>query len=99
MLAPISEFHAPGDLARISQAWLTPNILVRTTWAKMRGLSEFQLHEITPRHSAAKISVKRRPTAPKGVAYQIADYASSRRQKRCHAASSAIPPSRCDPLL
>ena len=39
----------------------------------MRGLSEFQLLSRTPHNSADKISVKRRPTAPEGVAYQLAD--------------------------
>ena len=60
-------------LARISRDWRTPNVFVRTMWAKTRGLSEFQLSEITPRNYAAKISVKRRPTATEGVEYQIAD--------------------------
>ena len=38
----------------------------------MRGLSEFQLREIAPHYSASKIAVKRPPTAPEGVAYQLA---------------------------
>ena len=67
-------------LARISRAWQMPNVFVRTTWVKTRGLSEFQLYEITPRHSASKISVKRRPNAPEGLAYQLADCAASWRQ-------------------
>ena len=88
-------------LARISWSWQTPNVLVSTTWAKTRGLLEFQLHDRTPRHSAARIALKRRPTAPEGVAYQLADCAASWRQPRCHAAASAIPPRpgascRCD---
>ena len=66
-------------LAQISRAWRTPIVLVSTTWAKTRGLSEFQLREITPRHSAARITVKRRPTAPEGVAYQLADFTANRR--------------------
>ena len=85
--------------ARVSWDRRTLNIFVSTTWAKTRVLLEFQLRDITPRHSAARISVKRCPTAPEGVAYQLADCAASRRQRRCHAASSAIPPSRCNPLL
>ena len=60
-------------LARISQAQRTPNVLIRTTWEKTRGLSDFQLRASTPLHSAAKIAVKRRPTTPEGVAYQLAD--------------------------
>ena len=67
-------------LARISRARQMPNVLVNTTWAKTRGISEFQLLLITPRHSAAKIAVKRCPTAPEGVAYQLADCAASRLQ-------------------
>ena len=82
-------------LARISQTRRMPNVFVRTTWAKTRGLSEFQLREITPCHSAARIAVKRRATASEGVAYQLADCATYWRQQRCHAASSAIYPSRC----
>ena len=61
------------SLALISRALQTPNIFVRTTWAKTRGISEFQLLPITPRHSADKITVRQRPTAPEGVAYQLAD--------------------------
>ena len=38
-------------LALISRARRTPNVFVRTTWAKTRGLSEFQIHDITPLHS------------------------------------------------
>ena len=59
--------------ARISWALRTPNVFIRTTWAKTRGLFEFQLLPRTPRHSAAKIAVNRRPTAPEGVAYQLSD--------------------------
>ena len=51
----------------------TPKVFVRTMWAKTRGLSEFQLLLITPRQSAPKISVKRCPSAPKGVTYQLAN--------------------------
>ena len=86
-------------LAGISRAQRTPNVFVIMTWEKTRGLSDFQLLLSSYRHSAAKIAVKRRPTAPEGVAYQLADCAASRRQQRCHAASSVILPSRCDPLL
>ena len=60
-------------LARIYWDRRTPNILVRTMWAKTRGLLEFQLLVRTPHHSAAKIALNRRPTAPEGVAYQLAD--------------------------
>ena len=63
----------------IYQARQTPNVFVRTTWAKTRGILEFQLREITPHNSAARIAVKQRPTAPEGVAYQLADCAASRR--------------------
>ena len=55
-------------LARISRSRRMPNVLVNTKWAKMRGLSEFQLLLRTPRHSASNIAVKRHPTAPEGVA-------------------------------
>ena len=82
-------------LSRISRARRTTNVFVRTKWAKTRGLSEFQLLLRSPRHSAARIAVNQRPTAPEGVAYQLADCAASRRQRRCHTASSAIPPFRC----
>ena len=67
-------------LARISRARRMPNVFVRTIWAKTRGLSEFQLLLKTLRHSSDNIAVKRRPTAPEGVAYQLADCAASRRQ-------------------
>ena len=60
-------------LARISLARRTPNVFMRTTWAKTRDLSELQLRARTPRRSVAKIAVKPLPTAPEGVAYQIAD--------------------------
>ena len=61
------------SLALIYRALQTPNVFVRTTWAKTRGLLEFQLLLKTPRHSSAKISVKQRPTDPEGVAYQLVD--------------------------
>ena len=86
-------------LARISRARRMPNVLVKMAWAKTMGLSELQLLLRTPRHSAARIAVKRRPTAPEGVAYQLAECAASRRQQRCYAELSAIPPFRCDPSL
>ena len=78
-------------LARILWARRTTNVFVRTTWEKTRCLSEFQLRDIIPCHSAARIAMKRCPTAPKGVAYQLADSAASRRQRLCHASLSAIP--------
>ena len=59
--------------ARIYRAWRMPNVFVRKMWAKTRGLLEFQLRERIPRHSAANIDMKRRPTALEGVAYQLAD--------------------------
>ena len=83
----------------ISRALQKHSVFVRMTWEKTRGLLEFQLWSITPFHSMARMTVKRRPTAPVGVAYQLADWASSRRQQRCHIASSATPPFRCDPSL
>ena len=86
-------------LAQISWSRRTPNVFVSTTRANTRGMSDFQLRDITPGHSATRIAVKRRPTAPEGVAYQLANCAASWRQRRCHAASSAIPPSRCVPSL
>ena len=99
MLSPLPEVHVPGDPGPYLPGPADANVSVRTTWAKKSGLSEFQLNEITPRHSAARIAVKRRPNAPKGVVYQLADCAASWRQQRCHVASSAIPLSRCDPSL
>ena len=66
--------------ARISRALHTPNVFIRTTWAKARGLSEFQLLSITHRYSAGSMAVKRRPTAPEGVVYQLSECAASRHQ-------------------
>ena len=60
-------------IARISRARWVPNVFVRTTLEKTRGLLEFILCDITPHYSVAKIAVKQHPTAPEGVAYQIAD--------------------------
>ena len=67
-------------LARIYLALRTPNIFVRMTWKKTRSLSEFQPLPKYPCHSAARISGKRCPTAPEGVAYQMANCAAGRRQ-------------------
>ena len=36
------------SLDRISRALHTPNVFMRTTWAKMKGLLDFQLLTITP---------------------------------------------------
>ena len=66
-------------LSRISRARQMPNLFVRMTWVKTRGILEFQLREITPRYYVAKISETWRPTDPEGVAYQLADCAASRR--------------------
>ena len=60
-------------LARISRARRTPNVFVITTLKKKRGISEFQILLRTSRHYAANIDVKRQPTAPEVVAYQISD--------------------------
>ena len=78
--------------SRISRALQTPNVFVRTTWEKTRGILEFKLRSITPCHSMATMAVKRSPTAPVGVAYQIANWVASRRQRRCHIAASVTPP-------
>ena len=68
-----------------------PNVFVRTTWSKTRGLSEFQLLLRTPRYSAASIAAKLCPTVPEGVVYQLANCVASRRQQRYHTAASATP--------
>ena len=60
--------------AGISQDLRKPKVFVRTTWAKTRGVFEFQLRSITPCYSTASMAVKRGPTTPAGVAYQIADW-------------------------
>ena len=85
--------------ARISLALRTLSVFVRMTWSKTRSLLDFQILPSTPYHSADSIALKRRPTAPEGVAYQLADCETSRLQRRCQIASSATTPSRCDPLL
>ena len=81
----------------ISLALQTPNVFVKTMWEKTRGLLEFQLLSRTLRHFAAKIAVKRRPTAPEGGTYQLSDCAASRHQRRFQMALSVTTPSRCDP--
>ena len=57
-----------------------PNVFVNILWSKMRGVSEFQLLSRTPHHSAARIAMNRRPTAPGGVAYHLANCAVRRHQ-------------------
>ena len=78
-------------MALISLALRTLNIFVRMTWAKTRGLSEFQLLPRAPCHSLARFSVNRRPTDPEAVAYHLADCVTSRRQRCCQTASSRTP--------
>ena len=58
-------------LAEFYQALQAPMILVKTTWANTRGLSEFHFRLNTPHHSAASNVVSRRPTFPGGVEYQL----------------------------
>ena len=58
---------------RISLVLRTPSVFVRMTWEKTRGLLEFQVLPINPRHCGANMAVKRRPTVSEGVAYQLAD--------------------------
>ena len=84
---------------KISLALRKPNVFVRTTWEKMRGLSEFQVLPSIPHHSAASMAMNRIPTAPEGLAYQLVGCAEIRFQQRFKIASSVTPPSRCDPLL
>ena len=66
---------------------------------KTRGLLEFQVLPIPPRHYAARMAVNQRPTAPEDVAYQLAKCVAIRRQQLCQILSSMTPPSRCDPSL
>ena len=73
METSLLEVHPPGDPLWISFALRKPNVFVRMTWARTRGTSEFQLLSITSLHSVVSMDVKRHPTAPEGVAYQLAD--------------------------
>ena len=72
-----------------------PSVLVSTTWVKTRVLSEFHFRFSTPRHSAARTAVNRRPTFPGLVKYQLAYCAAIRLQRLCKVASSGTPPARC----
>ena len=85
--------------AWISLALRTPNVFMRTTWEKNRGISDFQVLLSTPRHYSARMAVNWRPTAPKGMAYQLTDCAASRCQQRYQIALSVTPPSRCKLFL
>ena len=80
METPLPEVHLPGYLHLDLPGPAETKILIRSTWANTRGLLEFQLLQRNPRHSAAIMAVKQCPTAPEGVAYQLADYAASRCQ-------------------
>ena len=86
-------------LARIYLVLRVPSVLVNTTWANTRGLSEFYFWSSTPCHSIVKTALNRRPTFPGGVEYQLSDYAASRLKRLCHVASYGTPPARCVPLL
>ena len=70
---PLPEVHSPSDLRPDIPALRTFTVFVRTTWANTRGILEFQLLSITPRHYTTSMAVKQRPTSPEGVAYQPAD--------------------------
>ena len=84
-------------LAWISLALRAPSILVKTNWAKTRGLLEFHFQSNTPQHSAARTAVNRRPTFHEGMEYQLADGADIRLQQLCHVASFETLPARCFP--
>ena len=66
--------------ARISLALQTPSVFMRTMWAKIRGLLEFQVLPSTSCHYEASMAVKWRPTSTEGVAYQLANCAAIRSQ-------------------
>ena len=63
----LPEVKLAVDPHRISLALWAPRVLVNTTWANTRGLSEFHFRSSTPRHSAASTAVNRPPTLPGGV--------------------------------
>ena len=81
--------------AQISLDLRTPNVFMRTTWAKTKGLSKFQVLTITHRHYASRMAMNRHPTTSEGVAYQLDNYASIWCQQLFQIASSVTPPSRC----
>ena len=99
METPIPEVHSPGDTCPDIPRPADAERLCEDDVGKTRGLSEFQVLPSTPCHSAAIMTMNRCPTVPEGVEYQIANFATSRRQQLCQIASSATPLSRCDPLL
>ena len=99
METPLPEAHLPGDPGQNILGPEDSQSLCKNDVGKEKGSLGVTTTNNYPCHSAATIAVKRRPTAPEGVAYQLANCAARRRQQLCHKASSGTPLYRCDSLL